>query len=337
MKSIIFSLYVQMCTIVQIGYERTKISITESLRDLSSIKGVKVHLLLHWPRCNDAIQWMNCEEEEERLPQYVKDAGPPPHLNADSWKESWRAMEELYTANDMIESIGISNFEIDDMRALLQESQIKPQLYQGNVWKVIFDPHLMDLLKNNAIVFQAYGIMSGIVMRSTNAPNAFSVLGQVGRELMDSDPKYEYVRITEAMVVEAWLVQSGIGIIPRSTRHQQENSPSIIGSIPMLSSKMKDQVWKAVSSLMKGQDLEILVTFHNNRSSGGPVNVHWYNHRTGDEIQVIEKIENGDSFTIGSHPQHRFVVYDETKTERKEYVVNEFYGGHEKFSVGDEL
>mmetsp|Transcript_19328 Transcript_19328/g.22357 ORF Transcript_19328/g.22357 Transcript_19328/m.22357 type:complete len:192 (+) Transcript_19328:113-688(+) len=76
-----------------LGYERTKLSVLESLNDISSSVHnipIHVHMLLHWPRCNDDIPWMNCEEEENNLPKYVKDAGPPPHLDKkNAWKDSW--------------------------------------------------------------------------------------------------------------------------------------------------------------------------------------------------------------------------------------------------------
>ena len=64
-----------------LGYGRTKISVQDSLAHLSTSRQVYVHMLLHWPRCNDAIEWMRCAEEEKNLPQLVKDAGPPPHHN----------------------------------------------------------------------------------------------------------------------------------------------------------------------------------------------------------------------------------------------------------------
>jgi diketogulonate reductase-like aldo/keto reductase len=65
-----------------LGYERTKRSVEESLKALQAVntRQVYVHMLLHWPRCNDDIPWMNCDEEENNLPQYVKDVGPAPHL-----------------------------------------------------------------------------------------------------------------------------------------------------------------------------------------------------------------------------------------------------------------
>ena len=85
-----------------LGYERTKLSVEDSLADLqlatsstgSSHRQIYVHMLLHWPRCNDDIEWMNCEEEEWSLPARIKEAGPPPHLNTDTaFLDSWRALE----------------------------------------------------------------------------------------------------------------------------------------------------------------------------------------------------------------------------------------------------
>lgn len=82
-----------------LGYERTKISVEESLANLQlsssgSHRQIFVHMLLHWPRCNNDIPWMNCEEEEMNLPQRIKDAGPPPHLNKENaFIDSWKALE----------------------------------------------------------------------------------------------------------------------------------------------------------------------------------------------------------------------------------------------------
>jgi len=40
---------------------------------------------------------MDCGREERVLPQYVKDAGSSPLLHYNAWKESWRALEDLYS------------------------------------------------------------------------------------------------------------------------------------------------------------------------------------------------------------------------------------------------
>jgi len=179
-----------------LGYERTKISVQESLDQLRSTgtRQVYVHMLLHWPRCNDDIDWMNCEDEENNLPQFVKDAGPPPHLNKqNAWKDSWRALEELYTQHSTerqgsdravrIASIGVSNFELNDMKALIEFAHIRPHIYQGNSWLISHDPHLMNFLQEHDIFFQAFAVMFGILQRGKDSPSAFHILSTLSHEL----------------------------------------------------------------------------------------------------------------------------------------------------------
>lgn len=168
-----------------LGYERTKLSVMDSLQKLqqqqsttgssSSKRLIYVHLLLHWPRCDDTITWMNCEEEENNLPIHVKNIGPPPHLDKNNaYKGSWKALEDLYFEREQlvlqqqsnsnnrfqlhIGSIGVSNFNIDDMKQLISMARVIPHIYQGDSWLVLHDPLLMDLLFEHKIFFQAYSI-----------------------------------------------------------------------------------------------------------------------------------------------------------------------------------
>jgi len=337
-----------------LGYERTILSVKESLENLSSSPAIKIHLhlLLHWPRCDESISWMRCEEEENNLPQYIKDAGPPPHLDKENaWRASWKALEDIYldhkhTGNEeksiSIASIGVSNFNQQDMEALVQDCRIKPHLFQGNVWSFLFDPYLMNLLHENRIVFQAYNVMNGLLGQRSNTPAAFSILTKVGNSLASKmqkrrriGEKMDDVVVNEAMVIMSYLIQEGVGIIPRasSSKHQQENSPESLKTIPALSEKEKDDTKKALSALMRGVDVTVEATFHNLLSSG-PVKVHWLNSQSGEEVPVVEEIHPGKSHTIGTHPGHTFAVYN--KGKRREYSVTAFYGEMETFTV-DEL
>jgi diketogulonate reductase-like aldo/keto reductase len=45
-----------------LGYERTKHSVYQSLTNLGR-DSIDI-VILHWPRCNDEIEWMNCDAEE---------------------------------------------------------------------------------------------------------------------------------------------------------------------------------------------------------------------------------------------------------------------------------
>ncbi|GFH50123.1 hypothetical protein CTEN210_06599 [Chaetoceros tenuissimus] len=335
-----------------LGYERTKYSIEESLKDLSvgnQDMDVQVHLLLHWPRCNDEIEWMNCKQEEEQLSPSIKSLGPPPHLNYNAWKESWKAMEEAYEKSQelkrsekgkmkqvLIESIGVSNFEMEDMRALLSESSIKPHLYQGNVWKVVHDPKLMDLLERYNVTFQAYNVMNGVIGQHDSAPNAYTILSSIGGTLMQMDTTIKR-KITASMVVNAWLVQQGISIIPRasSSHHKDENLPSSIEIVPQLNEEQNQQIVKAVSALMRGQDVTVSATFQND--SQRHVQLHWIDGRNGEEFPVTEMVAPNSKASIQSHPGHKFVAYDGKKIFRQEFTVTASYGKEQHFTVQEEL
>lgn len=120
-----------------LGYERTKLAVRESLRTLKN-RNTHVHVVLEWPRCDDTIAWMNCEQDEARLPQSVKAVGPPPHLNKDrAFMESWNALEDIYLREitlgsglPALASIGVANFEVEDLQALEMHSRVLPHIVQ---------------------------------------------------------------------------------------------------------------------------------------------------------------------------------------------------------------
>jgi diketogulonate reductase-like aldo/keto reductase len=211
-----------------LGFERTKLSVKESLKDLNREK-VDI-MLLHWPRCNDQIPWMRCADDEAGLPEYVKQAGPPP--GPQSWKDSWKALEEMYKQGSLA-NIGISNFNTQEVQELVQFAEIKPHVFQGNLWAVVFDPALMRVLRESGIHFQAYNALNGVLPNLTpphNSPeqqqrsqSAFGFLERVAAELSSADRA-----VTPAMLVLRWLTQQGISVIPRSAspQHLAENVAS---------------------------------------------------------------------------------------------------------------
>jgi diketogulonate reductase-like aldo/keto reductase len=57
-------------------------------------------------------------------------------------REVWRAMEDMYT-EEIIGAIGLSNFDIDDMNALMSAARIKPHINQLG----IFAGHTLDNIR----------------------------------------------------------------------------------------------------------------------------------------------------------------------------------------------
>ena len=162
-----------------LGYERTKLSVEESLADLQSAidsdkVDLRVHLLLHWPKCYESIPWMDCQQEEDSLDNAVKAAGPDPRLDQENaWKESWRYFEDIYLSDEYpIESIGISNFHLDDIEKMDKFARIHPHVLQVNLWSLLYDSHLVDYCHKHRIHIQAYNALQGTVVEPARAPHA---------------------------------------------------------------------------------------------------------------------------------------------------------------------
>mmetsp|Transcript_28018 Transcript_28018/g.49676 ORF Transcript_28018/g.49676 Transcript_28018/m.49676 type:complete len:464 (+) Transcript_28018:74-1465(+) len=325
-----------------LGYNRTLMAAQASLDALTLAINhpnveLKVHVMLHWPRCYDNIPWMNCELEEESLPAYIKNAGPPPHLDKENaWKESWKALETL-VADDSnpIASIGVSNFHLSDLEELEGVAKIKPQVVETNAWSLLYDPLLIEFCHKRGVHLVAYHLMDGIIHKADAAPFAYHHLLLVAndmtkimrsRGLLEQDEE-----LTAAQVVLAWLVQHSISVIPRTTDlyHLKENSASSIAKIPIMNDKQVQTIAHSVEALISGEDLTedafVKLTFH---AKSKDVYLYWHDPEYGGEIQVA-KIEKGSSFDESSHPGHVYRVYDSEEKENMEVLtVNGKYGEH---------
>lgn len=322
-----------------LGYERTKISVQESLEDLSEAirdprVDLKVHFLLHWPRCYDTISWMNCEEEEENLPVHVKKAGSPPHLDKErAWKESWRALEDMYNNGDyssLIASIGVSNFNNKDMEALLDVARVMPHLTQINVWSLIFDQDLVELCNRGNIHIQVYNVMNGIVGNAFKMPHAHHHLLAVANAL-----HHPSEAVTGAQVILKWLVQFDMAIIPRTSDSGRlhENSAMALSQISNMTEPQLQAVTSIAEAMLDGQDMEedvfVTVTF---TATNEDMFVYFLPNE--DSLQQIAYIEKGDSFQDKSHPHHKFRIFHATNPDRyHDYQVQGKYGDHVEVNV----
>ena len=231
----------------------------------------------------------------------------------------------------VIASIGVSNFELGDMKRLLEHARIPPHIYQGNSWLVFHDPWLTDLLHEHNIFFQAYSVMNNIIARRRDAPTAYNILSGISREIM---AKERDTSITEATVVIAYFIHSNVGVIPRaaSDAHQRENSPKVISkALTHLTPSHIKQLELAIPSLMKGEDVHTSVSFLNALTS--PIQIHWLNPETNEEVLVSNTIHPGSVETHRSHPGHRFVAYDPDRSIKREFTVDAQYGEQQHFKI----
>lgn len=318
-----------------LGYERTKLSVLESLANLSPLN--HVHVLLHWPRCDDSIPWMECEKEEAELSNVVKNTGPSPLDDRPSaYLQSWRALEHLYTEHDEIVSIGVSNFSFEDWTELLMVCKIVPHVHQGNVWTLFNDPDLLALLDDNRVLFQAYGVMSQVVSRLSDYP-------EVEERLVAFTKETRGVEKVGTLLL-AWFVQNRIGVVARSTDVEriEENAPFLVGMVPYFEEEDGKTIGILIRHLVNEGDTggeeekvgeeKVMVMFHNERKQ--KVHVYWVDENDGELIKVNE-LEAGAKDEVGSHPGHKFVVKDagEGEEELNMFEVKAQYGQNEEFYV----
>lgn len=320
-----------------LGYERTRLSVEQSLKELQPAlendqADVKLHILIHWPRCQDAIPWMDCRREEDELPEEVKQAGPDPSDDPDAWKESWKYLEDLYLSDKHpIASIGISNFHLDEIEVMEDFSRIHPHVLQVNVWSLLYDSHLVEYCHKHRIHIQAYNAMHGTVSQPERAPRAFHHIQKVAGEI-SAEMKEE---LTPAQVILAWLVQHGISVIPRTSNviRLEENSAVVLSQIPVFSDHQVETIAHSVEAYLSGDDLEkdihVSVTFH---VVSKDIVIYWLGH-DGDETR-IGHLKVGETFTDTTYPNHTFRMYDaQNKDYWVDHVVDANFGDHKHIHV----
>jgi D-xylose reductase len=326
-----------------LGSGRTKLSVHESLEAfkpaiMDENVDLKVHFLIHWPRCYEGIPWMKCEEEERALPQKVKDAGPPPQDDKDNaWKQTWKALEDIYNSNDypVIAGIGVSNFSGDDLDELMNIAKVKPHIMQMNVWSLLNDPHLVDLCNKNDVHMQVFNVMNGIVNRAFVAPHAHHHMLMVANDITKNELPADALAVSGSQVVLKWLIQFGISIIPRTTNLDRlsENSAVSLARIPDLTEDHMEIVAHAMEALLSGNDMEedahVKVTFH---AKNQDMFLYWF-HGAEKEKQ-ISYIGIGEAFEEKTHPKHTFRVYNAYDPDiYHDHTVQGNYGDHEHVHV----
>jgi diketogulonate reductase-like aldo/keto reductase len=324
-----------------LGYERTKISVQESLQALQPAidhdkVDLKLHVLLHWPKCHDDIPWMNCEQEEADLPAHVRAAGPDPNQDKENaWKESWRALEDMYLSDEYpIESIGVSNFHLPEIEVMDNFARIHPHVLQVNLWSLLYDAHLVEYCHRHRIHVQVYNAMHGTMNRAESAPRAYHHIQKVAYDLS----KQIGVELTPAQVILAWLIQHGISVIPRTSNpiRLEENSLESLMNIPAFTDHQVETVAHAVEAYMSGDDLEqdihVSVTFH---AVSKDIMLYWMGHGGDETTEMrITVIRKGEEFQETTYPGHKFRTYDPyNKDVWIDHEITANFGDHSHIHV----
>jgi diketogulonate reductase-like aldo/keto reductase len=120
------------------------------------------------------------------------------------YKESWRALEALYTAG-RVKAIGVSNFQIHHLEDILADAQIKPMVNQIELHPYLSQQPLRSFAQAQGIQIEAWApLMQGLLL---DQPVLKEIAASHGKSV--------------AQVILRWDLQHGIVTIPKSTREQR--------------------------------------------------------------------------------------------------------------------
>jgi diketogulonate reductase-like aldo/keto reductase len=337
-----------------LGYERTKLSVMASLRHLKPVLKpdaknaptqfkIRITMLLHWPKCRDDLEWMECQAEEAALPNDVK-MYPSPLAKPKAYLDSWRALEDLFSQG-RLDAIGISNFEVADLKTLLRTAKIQPHIHQINMWSMYHEPDLMSVMRNaTSMVYQAYNIMQ-VFEQGADAPGAYRFMWELGQVNGEHSP--------HSMGL-AWMIQNHISVIPstRNWDHFNENSIGRLLQIPALNVVDAQLVSDAIGCLLDKQDNDYFREFSHIRHEkerretvetifvnrvNHDIQLFWVDPNTNERHPQTREVPPGHEAILHSHRDHIFHAYevgvDMSTPPLKEFQVRGGPGQTETFQV----
>jgi len=179
-----------------------KYSVEQSLKKLKT--NYLDLLLIHWPA--NETQFENWKE-----------------INA----ETWKAMEELYKSG-VVKTIGVSNFMLPQIKALLETAEVIPAVNQIEFHPGYTQQSVVDFCKERGIAIEAWSpIGSGRLLKDEN--------------LKDIAEKYD---VSPAILCIQFCLQSGVIVLPKS-----ENPVNIKNNLHFERFKISESDMKALKTL----------------------------------------------------------------------------------------
>jgi len=117
---------------------------------------------------------------------------------------AWKVLEQLHRSG-AVRAIGVSNFQVHHLEALLRSCEITPAVNQVEFHPYLVQPDLHEFCRANGILLQAWSpLMQGHLTQ-------VDALGRLA-------DKYNR---TPAQIVLRWDLQHGVAAIPKSVRRER--------------------------------------------------------------------------------------------------------------------
>ena len=126
------------------------------------------------------------------------------HWPAEGYLAAWKELEEIYSEGST-RAIGVSNFKIEHLENIKDNSEILPAVNQIEFSPYLFDKEIFNYCKRNDIKIEAYSPLTR------------------GEKLNDPDLVLiaERYKKTTAQILLRWGTQMGLIVIPKSTNEKR--------------------------------------------------------------------------------------------------------------------
>ncbi len=125
--------------------------------------------------------------------------------------QTWAQMESLVDAG-LCRTIGVSNFSVHKLEALIASSRIRPAVNQVELHPYLQQPKLLEACHRENVVLTAYSPLGSrgrpAVLKTTSDP-----------DLLEDETVVSIAashRVTPAQVLIAWALSRGTSVIPKS-------------------------------------------------------------------------------------------------------------------------
>ena len=155
-------------------------------------------------------------------------------------QEAYRALETLLS-DGKVRAIGVSNFMIDHLTALLDKASVVPAVNQIEVHPYFTQRDVQAFGAEHAILTQAWSPIGGITFYRDGSRGS-TLQDPVIGEIAQAHGK------TPAQVMLRWHLQQGRSVIPKSTRRQR-----IAENIDVVDFQLTDEQLAAIDGLDTGR------------------------------------------------------------------------------------
>ena len=155
-------------------------------------------------------------------------------------QEAYRALETLLS-DGKVRAIGVSNFMVDHLTALLDKASVVPAVNQIEVHPYFTQREVQDFGAEHGILTQAWSPIGGITFYRDGSHGS-TLQDPVIGEIAQAHGK------TPAQVMLRWHLQQGRSVIPKSTRRER-----IAENIDVVDFQLTDGQLAAIDGLDTGR------------------------------------------------------------------------------------